>query len=129
MARMAKSFASELGTGENLYDWDRSSGVCAAQTYSPSAGRWAGGVVSHSHSSLTGTRILEHSAKVITREYRNTPVASPMANWLCSRSKTVAYPNTGMRHATMVAATFRQPNPLMIMYTAKTASSGSATDR
>ena len=29
----------------------------------------------------------------------------------------------------MVAATFRQPNPLMIMYTAKTASSGSATDR
>ena len=29
----------------------------------------------------------------------------------------------------MVAATFRQPNPLMIMYTAKTASSGSATER
>src|SRR5579859_3756495 len=112
MARMANFFASELGTGENFGGGNRFSGDCGPQMYSPSAGRWAGGVVSHSHSSLTGTRILEHSAKVITREYRNTPVASPMANWLCSRSKTVAYPNTGMRHATMVAATFRQPNPL-----------------
>ena len=38
----------------------------------------------HSHSSLAGTLpILLQSANVITREYRNTPVLSVIANWPC----------------------------------------------
>ena len=39
----------------------------------------------HSESSLAGTFILAQSANVITREYRNTPVLSVIANWPCSR--------------------------------------------
>ena len=45
-------------------------------------GRWSGGTVVHSANSAAGRLcILEHSAKVITREYRNTPVLSVIANW------------------------------------------------
>ena len=90
MARMAKFSASWLGTGENFDGGKRSSGDWVVQMYACAIGRWAGGTVVHSESSLTGTFILAQSANVITREYRNTPVLSVIANWPCSREKQPA---------------------------------------
>src|ERR1700683_488870 len=115
MAVMAKLSASWLGPGENFGDGNLSSGDCDVHMYACAIGRLAGGTVVHSASSSAGSFILAHSANVITREYRNTPVASLIANCPCSASKSPAYANTGIRHTPLAAATFPQLNRLMIM--------------
>src|SRR6202451_2333464 len=92
MASFANRSVRALTAGPNRrevsLDWcSRHSGVVggslpsslSAQMYSPATGRRSGGVGSHKTCRSAGGLIFEHSAKVLTRPYRNVPEDSVSA--------------------------------------------------
>ena len=80
MASLANPPAMLLACLENWLSWlTLNSGVEVDHRYSCELGRWAGGRGSHSTVSRCGRCIFEHSAKLLTRLYRNVPPESSRA--------------------------------------------------
>src|SRR5260370_17282822 len=96
--------------------------------YSPDGGRRFGGVGSHRTRSLEGGLIFAHSAKVLTRLYRNVPDDSVSAYLPDVWWNQIMYAPIGTMPATAKVARRRQPTRLASMPARATASSGSPPD-
>ena len=100
----------------------------SAQTYSPDGGRRLGGVGSQRGCSFAGGLIFAHSAKVLTRPYRNVPDDSVSAYCPSALWNQNMYAAMGTTPAMSRVTRRRQPTRLASMPTKTTASSGSPTD-
>src|SRR6266851_772198 len=104
-------------------------GVLPSHRYSCEFDRWLGGLGSQRTRRSGGSLILEHSAKLLTRLRRYTPLDSVIAYCPSRAWNQTMYPAMGVTPATRSAVTARQPTLRSTRQTAMTAISGSPTER